>query len=233
MPAAGTPEAELGLGDKPCPICQDRFKSEWSDEEEEWVWWNAVVVDKVVRFSLSLSLSLSRRDFPVLFRLSPLTLLSLVSQLYHATCHAEAALSRSNAVAASSASAAASRASVRTSRESTPNASAASSRKRKADSVDPAAPVANEVTQSTTTTSSPLKPKVEGEGTQGGGGGTDEPDPKRVKAEPQEEEEQVDVVGTLDPSASEVGALEQQPAVVEHPTPPPVFPTSSSLFLPE
>ncbi|GAA5930066.1 hypothetical protein JCM1841_000667 [Sporobolomyces salmonicolor] len=37
-----------GLGDKPCPICQDRFKSEWSDEEEEWVWWNAVVVDRTL-----------------------------------------------------------------------------------------------------------------------------------------------------------------------------------------
>lgn len=48
VPAAGSAEADLGLGDKPCPICQDRFKSEWSDEEEEWVWWNAVVVDKVV-----------------------------------------------------------------------------------------------------------------------------------------------------------------------------------------
>ncbi|GAA5848917.1 hypothetical protein JCM8547_006388 [Rhodosporidiobolus lusitaniae] len=34
-----------GLGGDPCPICQDRFKSEWSDEEEEWVWWNAVVVE--------------------------------------------------------------------------------------------------------------------------------------------------------------------------------------------
>ncbi|GAA5939965.1 Pcf11p [Sporobolomyces koalae] len=34
-----------GLGDKPCPICQDKLKSEWSDEEEEWVWWNAVVVE--------------------------------------------------------------------------------------------------------------------------------------------------------------------------------------------
>ncbi|GAA5833559.1 hypothetical protein JCM3766R1_002574 [Sporobolomyces carnicolor] len=34
-----------GLGDKPCPICQDKFKSEWSDEEEEWVWWNAVNVE--------------------------------------------------------------------------------------------------------------------------------------------------------------------------------------------
>ncbi|GAA5835826.1 hypothetical protein JCM5353_003362 [Sporobolomyces roseus] len=34
-----------GLGDKPCPICRDKLKSEWSDDEEEWVWWNAVVVE--------------------------------------------------------------------------------------------------------------------------------------------------------------------------------------------
>ncbi|GAA5832500.1 hypothetical protein JCM11251_001348 [Rhodosporidiobolus azoricus] len=45
VPAAGTPEANSGLGNAPCPICQDRFKSEWSDEEEEWVWWNATVVN--------------------------------------------------------------------------------------------------------------------------------------------------------------------------------------------
>ncbi|GAA5820627.1 hypothetical protein JCM10212_005713 [Sporobolomyces blumeae] len=37
-----------GLGDKPCPICQDKLKSEWSDEEEEWVWWNAVVVEGIL-----------------------------------------------------------------------------------------------------------------------------------------------------------------------------------------
>ena len=177
---------------------------------------------------LSLAETFPFSDFP--------THTPLTRQLYHATCHAEAALSRSNAVAASSASAAASRASLRTSRESTPNVSASGSRKRKADSVDPSA-VANEVTQSTTaTSSSPLKPKVEGEGTQGG---TEEPDPKRVKAEPQEEEEQVNVVGTLDPTASEVGAPEQEPASVanevdgEPAPPPPVFSTSSSLFLPE
>lgn len=178
--------------------------------------------------SLSLAETFPFSDFP--------TQNLLTRQLYHATCHAEAALSRSNAVAASSASAAASRASLRTSRESTPNATAAGSKKRKADSVDPAA-VANEVTQSTTaTSSSPLKPKVEGEGTQGG---TEEPDPKRVKAEPQEEEEQVNVVGTLDLAASEVGALEQPAAAADGETsreptpPPPVFSTSSSLFLPE
>jgi len=39
-----------GLGDKPCPICQDKLKSEWSDEEEEWVWWNAVNVEGTVSF---------------------------------------------------------------------------------------------------------------------------------------------------------------------------------------
>ena len=32
----------------PCPICKEKFKSEWSEEHEEWVWWNAVAInDKV------------------------------------------------------------------------------------------------------------------------------------------------------------------------------------------
>ncbi|BGP17362.1 hypothetical protein JCM10213_003406 [Rhodosporidiobolus nylandii] len=47
VPPSGAPGSEE-LGSKPCPICQDRFKSEWSDEEEEWVWWNARVVDGVL-----------------------------------------------------------------------------------------------------------------------------------------------------------------------------------------
>ncbi|GAA5992830.1 hypothetical protein JCM10908_001359 [Rhodotorula pacifica] len=188
VPAAGSPEAELGLGDKPCPICQDRFKSEWSDEEEEWVWWNAVVVDKV---------------------------------LYHATCHAEAALARSNAVA----SAAASRTSVRTSRESTPTLAA--SRKRKADSVDPTG-AANPT--------SPLKPKIEGgEAVPSNGDGElavagDEPDAKRVKAEPQEEHT-FDASGAPTETAPEQPAISSEPAPVTESDPPPV--RSSSLFLPE
>ncbi|GAA5914453.1 hypothetical protein JCM6882_003022 [Rhodosporidiobolus microsporus] len=49
VPAAGSSSSDTAaggeLGTKPCPICQDRFKSEWSDEEEEWVWWNATVVN--------------------------------------------------------------------------------------------------------------------------------------------------------------------------------------------
>lgn len=63
VPAAGSDAAKLGLGDKPCPICQDRFKSEWSDDEEEWVWWNATVVEGVVRArSLSPLVSCYRVD---------------------------------------------------------------------------------------------------------------------------------------------------------------------------
>lgn len=46
-----------GLGDKPCPICRDKLKSEWSDDEEEWVWWNAVVVEGTVRLRFSLVLT--------------------------------------------------------------------------------------------------------------------------------------------------------------------------------
>ncbi|GAA5872978.1 hypothetical protein JCM3774_004890 [Rhodotorula dairenensis] len=216
VPAAESGEAELGLGDKPCPICQDRFKSEWSDEEEEWVWWNAVVVDKV---------------------------------LYHATCHAETALSRSNAATAS-------RTSVRTSRESTPAlaaaaAAAANSRKRKADSVDP---IAN-------ATTSPLKPKPEGDGLPSaqngdasagvreseGAGGTsaarDEPDPKRVKAEPQEEEERGALVSALNDTAPVEQAAQrsegnEQPPVGDivgdlDDSAPVHTSTGSSLFLPE
>ncbi|GAA5922991.1 hypothetical protein JCM3775_006213 [Rhodotorula graminis] len=45
VPPASATSEDGGLGDKPCPVCQDKLKSEWSDDEEEWVWWNAVVVD--------------------------------------------------------------------------------------------------------------------------------------------------------------------------------------------
>ncbi|BGP25604.1 pre-mRNA cleavage complex 2 protein Pcf11 [Rhodotorula toruloides] len=135
VPAAGSDAANLGLGDKPCPICQDRFKSEWSDEEEEWVWWNATVVDGV---------------------------------LYHATCHAEAALSRAANPSRTATT------SVRTSRESTPLAS----RKRKADSVGP----------------SPIKQEQDaaaGVGEVGRGeevSAGEEPEAKRIKSEPEVEE---------------------------------------------
>lgn len=40
----------------PCPICKEVFKSEWSEEEEEWVWRNALDVNGTVRdFRLELA----------------------------------------------------------------------------------------------------------------------------------------------------------------------------------
>ena len=33
---------------KPCPVCKEKWKAEFEEEEEEWVFWNAVDVDGVV-----------------------------------------------------------------------------------------------------------------------------------------------------------------------------------------
>lgn len=33
---------------KPCPVCKEKWKAEFEEEEEEWVFWNAVEVDGVV-----------------------------------------------------------------------------------------------------------------------------------------------------------------------------------------
>lgn len=33
------------LASKPCPICKEAFKSQWSEDEEEWIWLNAIKVD--------------------------------------------------------------------------------------------------------------------------------------------------------------------------------------------
>ncbi|KAK4703232.1 hypothetical protein P7C70_g2989, partial [Phenoliferia sp. Uapishka_3] len=52
----------------PCPVCKEGFKSELSEEDEEWVFTNAVEVDGVTP-----------------------------SKIYHATCHSEAATSKQTA----------------------------------------------------------------------------------------------------------------------------------------
>ncbi|CDU25413.1 related to PCF11 component of pre-mRNA 3`-end processing factor CF I [Sporisorium scitamineum] len=36
-------DAELAI--KPCPICKEAFKSQWSEDEEEWIWLNAIKVE--------------------------------------------------------------------------------------------------------------------------------------------------------------------------------------------
>ncbi|KAJ9051782.1 mRNA 3' end processing factor [Entomophthora muscae] len=37
-----------------CPICQDKFTSCWSDEQEEWIYKNAVIVDNQVSFKVDI-----------------------------------------------------------------------------------------------------------------------------------------------------------------------------------
>ncbi|CAO1615505.1 unnamed protein product [Sympodiomycopsis kandeliae] len=36
---------EASLANAPCPICKEKFQSEWSEDEEEWIWKNARKVD--------------------------------------------------------------------------------------------------------------------------------------------------------------------------------------------
>ena len=31
----------------PCPICKEKFQSEWSEDDEEWIWRNAVEIDGI------------------------------------------------------------------------------------------------------------------------------------------------------------------------------------------
>ena len=67
-----------------CPICKERIKTEFSEDDEEWVWRNAVLKDDKVCISL---------------HPSSFSVLNPSSQIYHATCHAEA-LSSTNTLAA-------------------------------------------------------------------------------------------------------------------------------------
>lgn len=66
----------------PCPVCKERFKSEWSEEDEDWVFKNAVDMDGTVRV------------FPPFASRRLKLKLSSTPQIYHATCHAEAAAAK-------------------------------------------------------------------------------------------------------------------------------------------
>lgn len=68
-----------------CPICKEHLKSEFLEDDEDWVWKNAVKKDdRVRRFCL--------------IRICSFTDIVLF-QIYHATCHAEAVAS-TNSLAA-------------------------------------------------------------------------------------------------------------------------------------
>ena len=69
-----------------CPICKETLKSEFLEDDEDWVWKNAVMKDERVRV-LSSPRSSTQPDIGVR------------RQVYHATCHAEA-LTSTNTLAA-------------------------------------------------------------------------------------------------------------------------------------
>ena len=44
QPDATIPAPPGPLADQPCPICKEKFNSEWDEEKEDWVWRNAIKV---------------------------------------------------------------------------------------------------------------------------------------------------------------------------------------------
>ncbi|PWN44767.1 hypothetical protein IE81DRAFT_271598, partial [Ceraceosorus guamensis] len=42
------PSDDPSAATRPCPICKELFKSEWNEDEEEWIWKDATKVDAVV-----------------------------------------------------------------------------------------------------------------------------------------------------------------------------------------
>ena len=51
VPEAAAADEEVGR----CPICKELFKNEYSEDEEDWVWRNAVAKDGKVRFRFTQS----------------------------------------------------------------------------------------------------------------------------------------------------------------------------------
>lgn len=41
------PSEDPDAATRPCPVCKELFKSEWSEDEEEWIWKNCKLVDGV------------------------------------------------------------------------------------------------------------------------------------------------------------------------------------------
>lgn len=44
QPDASIPAPTGALADQPCPICKEKFHSEWDEDKEDWVWKNAIKV---------------------------------------------------------------------------------------------------------------------------------------------------------------------------------------------
>ena len=50
--------ADPDVAARPCPICREPFRGEYSADDEEWIWANAVLVDGTVRLSPLISVHL-------------------------------------------------------------------------------------------------------------------------------------------------------------------------------
>ncbi|WFD33873.1 hypothetical protein MCUN1_000696 [Malassezia cuniculi] len=68
---------DSAVASKPCPICKEKFQSEWSEDEEEWIWRNAVEIDGTYYHASchysakSMSETVTRRTTPPLARDTP------------------------------------------------------------------------------------------------------------------------------------------------------------------
>jgi pre-mRNA cleavage complex 2 protein Pcf11 len=69
-----------------CPICKEPMIAEFLEEDEDWVWKNAVKKDDKVCYS-----------YPI-FHIRPFCS-TMMCQIYHATCHAEAVTSTTSLAA--------------------------------------------------------------------------------------------------------------------------------------
>lgn len=69
-----------------CPICKEQLKTEFMEDDEEWVWRNAIMVKGKVRpFHPTICISKLKSD------------IKLPHKVYHATCHADALSSQTAA----------------------------------------------------------------------------------------------------------------------------------------
>lgn len=66
-----------------CPICKEPLKSEFLEDDEEWVWRNAIKKEDRVSGLPTTSTFIPHADY-------------INVQIYHATCHAEAIASKSS-----------------------------------------------------------------------------------------------------------------------------------------